>query len=227
MTEAIEIPILTSISGMPKTGKSYLSMTWPEPIKIYSFDLGAEYVRAKFFPKKKIIISNYELPIIETDSPDPYAEKIWDVFQKEFKTDCYSGQYKTLVIDTATQLWAIVRQAITEAKNRKKLLEVEYALPNLKMSGVYAHAKKAGINLISINYLKDRYVKGENTGVLELNGWGQTEGLVDLVLEMNRVTQGGKTTMNTIIKDNRFIRNENGNVYPDTSYLELTTVLLS
>lgn len=222
----IEVPILTSISAPPKCGKTYLSLTWPAPIKLYSFEHGAEYIASHFFKGKDITIAEYELPIIETDNPAPYAEKIWDDFQKTYKEDAYSGKYKTLVIDTGTHLWAILRQAITEAKNRKKLLEVEYALPNLKMGAIYHHADKAGINLVVINYLKDKYVKGENTGELELNGWGQTEGTVDVVLEMTRVVKAGKTTMITKIKDNRFNRDLNDKTFNDTNYNELYLVLL-
>jgi hypothetical protein len=222
----MEIATSTSISAPPKQGKTHLAMTWPGPIKLYSFDQGAKFVKQKSFKDKEIVIEEFILPIIDTDSPKPYAEPIWEKFQKMFQEDCYSGKFKTLVVDTNTALWSICRQAIVEAKNRKKLLEVEYALPNLKMSSVFAHPKQAEINLVVINYLKDRYVKGENTGEKELNGWGNTEGMVDIVLEMERVTKGGKTTMNTLIKDNRFERDMNGKVFADTCYNDIMALLI-
>ena len=37
--------ILVSISSPPKTGKTYLACTFPKPIKIYSFDQGADIVK--------------------------------------------------------------------------------------------------------------------------------------------------------------------------------------
>jgi hypothetical protein len=225
MVENIVPNIITSVSALPKSGKTYLGFTWPDPIKSYSFDLGAAYIAKKFFPSKKIDIHEFSLPIIETDNPAPYAEKVWDEFQKEFKADVYGGKYQTVIVDTATALWAIIRQAITEAKNRKKLLEVEYALPNLKMSALFSHARVSGVNLVTIQYLRDKYVNGDNTGQLELDGWKQTAGQADIVLEMSRVSKGGKCQMQTMIVDNRFDRDVNGKTFLDTNYEELTTIL--
>jgi len=226
MEKKVEHPFVScSISAPPKSGKTYLACTFPEPIKLYSFEHGAKFVVEKCFPGKKIDIQEFKLPIIDSDSPAPYAEKIWEEFQKQFKEDAYSGKYQTLIVDTATHLWAVLRQAITEAKNRKRLTEVEYALPNLKMGSIYTHAYEAGVNFVVINYLRDKYVKGENTGELELNGWSQTEGLVDVVIEMKRETKGGRTQMTALIKDNRFDRDQNGKSFIDTSYDELMLVL--
>jgi len=216
--------ILTSVSGLPKSGKTHLAMTWPEPIKIFSFDLGADYVMTKF-PDKAIDIHNFTLPIIETDTPAPYAEKVWDEFQDEYKKDVYGGEYQTLVLDTATVVWAILRQAITEAKNRKKLLEVEYALPNLKMSALFAHARQAGINLVTTQYLRDRYVAGENTGELEVDGWKNTIGQSDLILEMAVKNKADKSVMIATIKSNRFDRDLNGKSFEDTTYDELVALM--
>ena len=223
--DKITLPISTSISGLPKSGKTHLALTWPAPIKLYSFEHGADYIAQTKFPEKKIVIKRYKLPIIESDNPEPYAERIWEDFQTEFKTDAYSGEYQTLIVDTGTHLWAVLRQAITEAKHRKKLLEVEYALPNLKMGAIYSHAYEAGVNLVVVNYLRDKYVKGENTGDLELNGWGQTEGMVDVVLEISRKTTDGKTKMVTSLRDNRFDRDLNGQSFIDFTYDELMIVL--
>ena len=229
MTENKLVPnILTSISAPPKCGKTYLALTWEGPIKVYSFDLGAAFVRGKIlekFPSKVIDITEFNLPIVESDNPAPWAEPVWEKFQKEFKADVESGKYKTLVIDTATALWNVCRQAITEAKNRKKLLEVEYALPNLKMSALFARARVNGVNLVTIQYTRDRYVKQENTGEKELDGWKQTEGQVDLVLEMSRVVANKRCTMVTRIVDNRFERDLNGQTFNDTKYEELINLL--
>jgi len=193
-------------------------------MKVYSFDLGADFVRTKF-PDKDITIRNFVLPIVETDPPQPYAEPLWKEFYKEYKEDVYSGAYKTLVIDTATALWGILRQAITEEKNRKKLLEVEYALPNTKMSTIFAHPRISGVNLITIQYLTFKYVNGENTGELILDGWKQTEGQVDVVLEIEEAKRGKDIVMRTLMKKNRFERSINGQTFDDTSYEEILALL--
>lgn len=224
MSDTLVPNIITSISGYPKSGKTHLSMSWPEPIKIYSFDLGADFIRAKF-PDKHIDIHNFDLPIIDSDPPDPYAEAIWDEFKSEYKKDVEGGTYKTVILDTATAVWEIVRHAITEEKNRKKLLEVEYALPNIKMYGLFARPRVTGVNLITIQYLRDKYVKGENSGIVEMDGWKRTEGQADLVLWITRATVADKSVMRTTIKDNRFDRDLNGKTFDDTNFSELLAIL--
>lgn len=219
--------ILVSISGKPKAGKTFLSMSFPAPIKIYSFDLGATYVRTKF-PDKEIDIKEFSLPVIESEDAQ-WAEPIWGELMKEYKTDIESGKYQTVVLDTATVVWQICHQAVTEEKNRKKILEIEYFKPNLLMSSFFTRARLGGVNLVTIQYLAPIYVKGENTGQFGVDGWKRTEGNVDLVLEMESKTIGegraARTQMITLVKDNRFDRDLNGQIFVDTTYDELIALL--
>lgn len=225
MTEILVPNLLVSITGKPKSGKTHLACTFAAPIKIYSFDLGAKYVANKF-KDKQIDVLEFDLPIIETtDSQDHYATPVWKAFETEYNKDTESNVYKTLVLDTATAVWSFCRQAITEEKNRKKLLEIEYAKPNLKMSSLFAKARVGGKNLVTIQYLRDQYIKGEATGEKELDGWKYTESQSDLILEISRVTAGEHTVMKTLIKDNRFDRNINGKVLVDTDYEELVALM--
>jgi len=222
------MPLIISISGLPKSGKSHLSMTFPAPLKIFSFDLGATYIAENKFADKEIVINEIALPIIEDDD-EQWAEPIWNAFRREYKDDIESGKYETIVLDTATVVWQICHQAITEEKNRKKMLEVEYMKPNLKMSSLFARARVAGVNLVTIQYLRDKYVKGDNTGELELDGWKRTAGNADVVIEMKRMTLGegarAKNLMRATIVDNRFDRDLNGTFYDDTDYNELVALL--
>lgn len=221
---AIRPNIITSISGKPKSGKTHLAMTFEDPIKVYSFDLGATFVRTKF-PDKQIDIHEFILPIIEEDPPPPFAQPIWKEFYDEYKKDVYGGKYKTVVLDTATAVWFILRQAITEEKNRKKLLEVEYYLPNTKMSTLFAHARVAGVNLVTLQYLKSKYVKGDDTGELIPDGWSWTEGQADVVLEIAAKDTGNSHKMVTTLVKNRFDRNLNDQTFVDMTYDDLMVVL--
>lgn len=219
--------ILASVSGRPKAGKTHMSMTFPDPIKVFSFDLGAAFVRTKF-PDKEIDVTEITLPIVES-TEQTWAEEPWKKFEQDFKGAVESGKYNTVVLDTATVVWQMCHQAITEERNRKKMLEVEYFAPNLKMSSLFARARIAGVNLVVIQYLRDKYVKGDNTGELELDGWKRTEGNVDIVLEMESVLIGegdsSKTVMKTKIKDCRFDRDLNGRILDDTDYDEIMALL--
>ncbi len=212
------------MSGYPKSGKTHFCFSWPEPIKIYSFDLGADFVRTKF-PKKEIDIAKFVLPIIDQDPPPPFAEPIFQDFKSQFKKDCAEAKYRTLVIDTATALWGLVHQAITEEKNRKKILEVEYHLPNLNMSSFFTQARNAEINLVTTQYLRDKYIDEKNTGKSEVDGWKKTEGQADINIWIESIDKGGQHYMQSTIVSNRFDRELNTKTFKDLTYEELLALL--
>jgi hypothetical protein len=232
-----EVPnILVSISGEPKTGKSHLAMTFPEPIKIYSFDGGAEFVRKKRFSHKAIEVAHFTLPIIES-TDETWALPVWEGFYSQYKQDVESGKYRTLIIDTATAMEATLRQAILEEHqndkpSKKKLATNEYVARNLRMKAIFDRAAVNGVNLVVIQYLKEEWVrrpgsdKAEPTGKLILDGWNQTEGFADINLEMTTKTEAGRTFMVATIKSNRFEREMNGKSFKDTTYDDITALLL-
>lgn len=217
--------LVVSITAPPKAGKTHLACTFPDPIKIYSFERGARFVASKF-KNKRIDVFEFELPIVEdTVVAEHYATPIWEQFEKEYKKDVEADVYKTLVFDPATIVWAFCRQAITEEMNRKKILQVEYAKPNLKMASLFSRARIGGKNLVTIQYITDEYLKGEATGNKKMDGWKYTEGEADVLLEMMQIRQGNTTVMKTTIKDNRFDRSVNGKTLIDTDYMELVACL--
>ncbi len=211
--------LIVSISGRPKAGKTHLAMSFPDPIKIFSFDMGATFVRTKF-PDKEIDIDEIVLPIIDS-TEIAWAYPVWDKFEQDYKAATEGGKYKTIVIDTGTVVWQICHQAVIERKPK----ELAYVLPNLKMTSLFARAKVGGVNLVATHYLSPIYVKGENTGTFGLDGWKRTEGQVDIVLEIASKTMADKTVMQTTIKSNRFDRDLNGSVLDDTDYAEIMGLL--
>jgi hypothetical protein len=229
--------VIFSVSGLPKSGKTHLYMTAPEPIKVYSFDLGADSVRKRKFPNKAIEIHNFYLPIIESEHPQPWAQPVWDEFYSEYKKDVEGGKFKTLAIDTATAVDSILRQAILEEKqegkpNKEKLATNEYVVRNLRMTAIFARARVAGINLFTVQYLMPEWKKNPNsdkaepTGRLVPDGWNQTDGQADVVLRMETKIKAGKSVMVCTIDANRFERDFNGKSFEDTTFEEIVTLLL-
>jgi hypothetical protein len=227
--------IITSISGLPKTGKTHLSFTWPAPIKCFSFDVGADFVRTKF-PDKEIEVQNFALPVVESGE-ETWALPIWEDFYSSFREAVESDKYRTLILDTATAVEATLRQAIleelqVERPNKKKLAVNEYVARNLRMAALFTRARNNGVNLITIQYLTPEWVRqpgsdrAEPTGKLVISGWNQTEGLADVNIEMSTKEKAGKTVMVTTIKSNRFERAFNGQALEDTTYDEIVALLL-
>jgi len=226
--------ILVSLSSLPKCGKNHLSYTFPDPIKVYCFNGGADFVRTKF-PDKKIEVHNFALPIVESESAT-WALPVWEEFYSEYKGDVESGKFNTVVLDTATEIEAVLRQATLEElrqdkPGKQKLATNEYIARNLRMTTLFSRPRIAGMNLVSLQYLSGEWVKSkgsdraEPTGNLVLQGWNQTEGQADLIVEMTTNSKGGKTVMVATIKANRFDRELNGKSFDDTDYTELLALL--
>jgi len=219
--------LIVSVTGKPKAGKTHFACTFPDPIKIFSFDQRARFVASKF-PEKEIDVHDVMLPVIESEEQQ-WAEPIWITFEKDYKSAVDSGKFKTVVIDPATVVWQMCHQAVTESKNRKKILEVEYMKPNLKMTSLFSRAANAGINLVTIQYFRDRYVNGDNTGEQELDGWKRTAGRADINLFIENVILGSgnnsRSIMRTTIVDNGYERDLNGKEFDDFTYDDLIALL--
>lgn len=235
--------VLVSISGLPKTGKTHLAFTFPEPIKCFSFDVGSDFIRTKF-SNKAIDIQNFTLPIVEA-TDETWALPVWDEFYSQYKKDVEGQKYQTIVLDTATAVESILRQAILEEfqeskPTKQKLATNEYVARNLRMGAMFTRARNNGVNLVTIQYLREQWVrrdgsdKAEPTGLLIIDGWNQTEGLADINIEMTTkekiVAEGSKAVKKTVmvaaIKSNRFDREQNGQSFEDTTYDEIIALLL-
>jgi len=233
--------IIVSISGLPKTGKTHLALTFPEPIKVFSFDGGADWIKERRFPDKEIDIVNFQLPIIESEDDSSWAPPVWDDFYKQYKEAALSGDYQTVVIDTSSTLHTILNQAVFEwvreeaeghGKTKKKLAVNEYHTRNLLMKAIFDLAKNKGVNLVTTQYLSEKWATppgakmAEPTGEMKVQGWGQTEGFADINIEMTLKEKAGKVVMVATIKSNRFDKDMIGKSFEDTSYEEIVAVVL-
>jgi len=171
--------IIVSISGLPKSGKTHLALTFPEPIKVFSFDGRSDQVRQRSFKDKEIDVENISLPIVESDDDTEWAPKVWNPFYKKYKADVESGKYQTIILDTATTAHTILNQAVFEwvkeaesdkasergqvAKDRKKMAVNEYHTRNLLMKALFDLAKNKGVNLGFKAY--KNYLSGSNLSI--------------------------------------------------------------
>jgi hypothetical protein len=230
--------VIVSISALPKSGKNHLAYTFPDPIKVYCFNGGAEFVKRKF-PNKQIDVHNFTLPIVESET-EQWALPVWDEFYAEYNADVASGKYRTLVLDTSTEVENFCRQATleelqeeAEAKNKvkRKLATNEYLARNLRMNAIFARARNAGINLVTLQYLKPEWLKttgdrAEPTGKTAIDGWNQIEAQADINIWMEVQQKAGKTIMVSTIKSNRFDRDFFTKTVDDTTYDELMAILI-
>lgn len=223
--------LLINISGDPKSGKTHIGLTFPDPILVYSFDLrGAELLLSKKeFKDKQIEIRRYMPPIVESLTPDKESPVFWEEIRKNYKKDIESGKYKSVLLDPATMLWEIIRNAWVVENERQRLLRRDYGVPNARMTYMLTSPLISGMNVVSINYLRDVYIDDKATGEKEIDGFKRTEGLADFVLFTRMVTIGSGKDRRNIVKTRvekcRFDRDLNGMELEDTTYSELLTLL--
>jgi len=225
------VPSLTvSISGLPKTGKSHLALTWLPPIRIFSFDIGLDPVLAKF-PDKAIDVKTYPIPLLDTMKPAKYAKGIIEAFDKDYKEAVEGGEFQTVVIDTATALYEIQRHCRAEELGVQNIMQWQYGEVYARLNGIIFRPRITGVNLVLTHYLREKWIDEKNTGILELDGYKRTEGYVDLVLETRRginksLPKGKQNVIITLIKDNRFDLDLNGLEFEMTTYDELIALIV-
>ncbi len=232
--------LIISVSALPKAGKNHFSYSAPDPIIVFCFNGGAEFVARKF-KNKDITIKDYFLPIIES-TEQQWASPVWDKFYGEYKEEVQSGKYNTVVLDTATEIENFCQQAVLEDaqkeaeakdKSKQKLATNEYLARNLRMKAIFDTAKEAGVNLISLQYLKEEWVKirgserAEFTGDFVLDGWRRTAGQADINIDMVAKDKGGKQVAVSTIRSFRFDRDLSGSTLDDMTFDDLVMLVES
>uniref|UniRef100_A0A6M3ITN1 Putative ATPase domain containing protein n=1 Tax=viral metagenome TaxID=1070528 RepID=A0A6M3ITN1_9ZZZZ len=231
--------VVISVSALAKSGKNHFAYTAPDPIKVFCFNGGADYVRTKF-PEKKIDIHNFTLPIIDSEEQE-WALPVWEEFYAEFRADTDKGKYKTYVLDTATEVENVCQQAVKEikideavdkGKTKTKLATSEFLARNLKMKAIFDAAKNSGSNLISLQYLKEEWIKergherAEPTGRNVMDGWKRTDTQADINLEITLVERAGKWVSVFKVLPSRFDRDVTGMTVDDATFDDIMTLLI-
>ncbi len=194
--QPIRANLSISISGEPKTGKSFLALTFPPPIVVFSFDIGLEPILLNFKGKEVSVIT-YPIPIVETVRAVGMKKDIldiWNKFNEDYRKATEDRKVKTIVIDTATALYEICRIGRTGELGRE-LDPTEYGDVFLRMKALIQRARISGQNLVLTHYLKEIYGDDRRpTGEVKLDGWKGTESEVDAALRtrMDSRMEAGK-----------------------------------
>ena len=164
--------LLLSIEGMPGKGKSTLALSAPGPIALFDFDTGLEGVVEKFLDEgKKIYIPDESLKHGDTQDP-----KVWDKMWQSFKVHYFRAldckDIRTVVIDTATEAWELVRLA--EFGKLSQVLPHSYGPVNAEFRRLLRRAYDSDKNLILIHKLKPKYVNDKRTDEYEMSGFSGT-----------------------------------------------------
>jgi hypothetical protein len=178
------LPISVTLIAPPKTGKTHTGFTFPDPLVLFSFDLGYQPVLKKF-KGKNIIIHDYPVPIMETATgKDAQAEVkvVWDRFQKDFKLECAKKDSRTMMIDTGTHLYEIARIARASELGQTNLLQHQYGDVYARIRALIQTARINGKCFVITHHVRDKYIDDKATGELDLDGCKIIPGEVDIVM---------------------------------------------
>jgi len=224
-------PLILSVAGSPKVGKTTFALTFPEPIILFSFDLGYDPI-LKRFPGKQITIKTYPLPIIDSvrgSGVQKEIQAVWDEFNKDYKSAASGKDFNTLVIDTGTNLYEIARIARAAELGQANIMQHQYGDVYSRIRALIQRVQLTGKNLVITHYLRDKYIDDKNTGDKELDGCKIIEGAVDIatwMVKKSEKARDGKVTITTTlqVKDSRY-REIEGLEIDNPSYEDLVAAL--
>ena len=225
--------IMVSVSGHAKSGKSHFGFTFPEPIMVFSFDLGADIVKRKF-KGKDIQVNEYPMPLLDSVKAvkqQAEVKALFDQFNDDFLKACEMPDlYNTIMIDTWSACYQIARIARAKELGQQNLLQYQYGDVYAKLRSFIHRVQLSGQNLVLTTYLKPVYVDDKDTGEYTMDGWAGTASEVDVPLLIRadtRTEKGQKKTTNILtIQPNRFDRDLVGQEFVDATYDDLMTLIL-
>lgn len=184
--------LIMSVGGREKNGKTHFAMTAPGPIALFNLDMGDEGVVHKFLKDKIIFNYEIEVPKVKLNEGVNKAKKneaadIWDKFNAAYAVALKEA--RTVVIDTATELWELLR--IARFGQLTQVMPYQYGPVNAEFRDVIRAAfKSVGTNVIFLHKVKAVYINDKRTGDYERAGFGDTGYLVQINAMMHRLDIG-------------------------------------
>ena len=151
------------------------------------------------------MLKNYISHDMSADSKVTKADhvgwkELWYSFLDQYVKDVTSGEYKTIIIDSATNLWPICHKALLQekqeaarrvsggTKTRESLSQIEYGEANDRFLPIIQAAREMDVNLIVVHHtteerqsmMIDGRLENVETGKYIPQGWRHTRKWIDL-----------------------------------------------
>lgn len=188
--------LIVGIDGREGHGKTELALSAPGPMGYQSVDIGTEGVIEKHVKAgKEIFIKEYYSPLEGGDLSDPVvlkriqikAEEFMDSFTNDYKA-LLSAQVRTVVWDTASEVWQIMR--IARFGKLEKVLPIHYGPVNAEYLSLVKLAYNSNTNLILIHKSKAIWVNNDRTDDFERSGMSETGYLVQVDVNVYKDDDG-------------------------------------
>jgi hypothetical protein len=171
--------LIVSMGGIEKQGKTHFALTAPGDIVIFSLDVGLEGVVHKFTRDKRVIVHN----MMNYSDPDK-AKQAWSTYMQLYEMALRTPGVRTVIVDTATQLWALLRLA--RFGKVTQVMPYQYGPVNAEYKGMLDMGYDSDKNLILIHKLRPVYINDKRTKDLERDGFRDTGARVQVNLHVYR-----------------------------------------
>ena len=161
--------LVISVYGLEKTGKTSLALGAPKPIAVFNFDQGL--LRARKPKKMDGVMSTTVLVPPEATEDSPLYSKLWADFNQKVRTVLQGQLAKTVVIDTASAAWDLLRMSTLGKLSGVK--PHHYTYPNGVWKGLIQVMRTSGVNVILLHRAGYAYetLKGSNgKAILDKSG---------------------------------------------------------
>jgi len=182
--------LIMSVMGLEKQGKTHFALTAPGPIAMFSTDIGEEGVVGKFTGGKKIEI--YEVARRDESEDQESVGKEWDNFKAAYLWSMRAKEFRTVLIDTATEIWELLRLA--RFGTLTQVMPYQYGPVNKEYRMLIREAYNWDKNLILLHKMKAQYINDKKTGEYERAGFNDTGFLVQVNAQVWRYdpSEGGE-----------------------------------
>lgn len=178
--------LIISTEGLKGAGKTHWALTAPGPLAFFNLDIGLEGVLHKFKQEKEIFISDcrfhktLDKKLKATESAHTRYIDLWLRFIEHYEKALNHPEIRTIIIDTATELWELLRLA--KLGRLKEVLPHQYSECNMVFSDMIRAAYDEDKNLILIHRVKQRYANEKWDGTYIRAGFKDTGNLSQIVL---------------------------------------------
>lgn len=173
--------LIIALSAHQRFGKTHFGLTAPGPIAYFNIDKGDEGVTDKFAGQKEIF--NFSMNVPTGEKMQEIAEEMWDAFVPAY--DAALDDARSIVIDTASELWEILR--IAKFGKLREIMPYMYTPVNAEFRNLFHKAKESvGTNVIFLHRLKAEYVNNASTGGYVPAWYNKTQYEVQIVAHMRR-----------------------------------------
>lgn len=187
MEKSIVCPrIIISVCGLEKQGKTHLALTAPGPMALFNMDVGLEGVINKFCDDKEIYPYDLRVPAPTRATAKEEAEQEWNRFVDIWTQMMDLRSVRTLVVDTATELWDLARVAYFGKLNQVK--PHNYVEVNAEFRRIIRMPfESSDKNVILLHKMKKRYVNEKWDGSYERAGFNDVGFLVQADCQIHRL----------------------------------------